>query len=207
MGMAPVRVETQASPAGPKPHIDKNPSWIQLVSLPESGRLDIAPLQSNYWLVVTLADVIGMTGNRLHYLTVDDWVLLQAKAVRRTFKLGDEIIRQGVWGDSIYIIRRGEASVELAGTGSRVIVATLGPEDVCGDMAFLEHGKATAAVIAREEEVEVDEINAHELRGLMEAFPRLASRFYRSLALVLVKRLKVTTGELAREMALRDRRG
>jgi CRP-like cAMP-binding protein len=146
-----------------------------------------------------------MTGNRLHYLTVDDWVLLQAKAVRRTFKLGDEIIRQGVWGDSIYIIRRGEASVELAGTGSRVIVARLGPEDVCGDMAFLEHGKATAAVIATEEEVDVDEINAHELRALLEAFPRLASRFYRSLALVLVKRLKVTTGELAREMALRDR--
>jgi CRP-like cAMP-binding protein len=148
-----------------------------------------------------------MASNRLHYLTVDDWVLLQGKAVRRTFKLGDEIIRQGAWGDSIYIIRRGEASVELAGTGSRAIVATLGPEDVCGDMAFLEHGKATAAVIAREEEVEVDEINAHVLRALLEAFPRLASRFYRSLALVLVKRLRVTTGELAREMALRDRRG
>jgi len=74
-------------------------------------------------------------------------------------------------------------------------------------MAFLEHGKATAAVIAKEEEVEVDEINAHDLRALLEAFPRMASRFYRSLALVLVKRLKVTTGELAREMALRDRRG
>jgi len=145
-----------------------------------------------------------MTSNRLRYLTVDDWVLIQAKAVRRTFKLGDEIIRQGEWGDSLYIIRRGEASVELAGTGSRAIVAVLGPEDVCGDMAFLEQGKASAAVIAKEEEVEVDEINAHELREVMEAFPRLASRFYRSLALVLVQRLRVTTGELAREMALRD---
>jgi CRP-like cAMP-binding protein len=147
-----------------------------------------------------------MTGNRLRYLTMDDWVLIQAKAVRRTFKLGDEIIRQGVWGDSIYIIRRGEASVELAGTGSRAIVAALGPEDVCGDMAFLEQGKATATVIAKEEEVEVDEINAHALREILEAFPRLASRFYRSLALVLVQRLKATSNELAREMMLRDRR-
>jgi CRP-like cAMP-binding protein len=147
-----------------------------------------------------------MAGNRLRYLTVDDWVLIQAKAVRRTFKLGDEIIRQGEWGDSLYIIRRGEASVELAGTGSRAIVAVLGPEDVCGDMAFLEQGKASAAVIAKDEEVEVEELNAHEMREVMEAFPRLASRFYRSLALVLVQRLRVTTGELAREMALRDRR-
>jgi CRP-like cAMP-binding protein len=145
-----------------------------------------------------------MAGNRLRYLTVDDWVLLQAKAARRTFKLGEEIIRQGDWGGSIYIIRRGEAAVELAGTGSRAIVAVLGPEDICGDMAFLQQGKATAAVVAKDEEVEVDEIKANDLREIMEAFPRLASRFYRSLALVLVLRLRVTTGELAREMALRD---
>jgi CRP-like cAMP-binding protein len=139
--------------------------------------------------VITLADVMGMAGNRLQYLTPNDWVLFQAKAVRRTFRLGDEIIRQGAWGDSIYIIRRGEASVELAWTGSRAIVASLGPEDICGDMAFLEQSRATADVIAKDEQVEVDEINARELRGILEAFPSLASRFYRSLALVLVQRL------------------
>ena len=131
--------------------------------------------------------------------------MLQAKAARRTFKLGEQIIRQGDWGGSIYIIRQGEASVELAGTGSRAIVAALGPEDICGDMAFLEQGKATAAVVAKDEQVEVDEIKAHDLREILEAFPRLSSRFYRSLALVLVKRLRVTTGELAREMTMRDR--
>jgi CRP-like cAMP-binding protein len=147
-----------------------------------------------------------MTGNRLAFLTADDWTLMQAKAVRRTFKLGDEIIHQGAWGDSIYIIRRGEASVELAGTSSRAIVAALGPGDVCGEMAFLEQGKATAAVVAKDEEVEIDEINACAMREILEAFPRLASRFYRSLALVLAQRLKMTSGELAREMALRDRR-
>jgi CRP-like cAMP-binding protein len=146
-----------------------------------------------------------MANNRLNYLTADDWVLIQAKAVRRIFKLGDEIIREGAWGDSIYIIRGGEASVELAGTGSRTIVAHLVPGDVCGDMAFLEQAKASAAVIAKAEEVEVDQISARSLAEIMEAFPRLASRFYRSLAVVLVQRLRVTTAELAREMALRDR--
>jgi CRP-like cAMP-binding protein len=83
-------------------------------------------------------------------------------------------------------------------------VASLEPEDVCGDMAFLEQGKATTAVIAKDEGVEVDVINARELREVLEAFPRLASRFYRSLA--LVQRLKATSAELAREMGLRDRR-
>ena len=77
-----------------------------------------------------------MAGQRFRNLTADDWVRIQARAVRRTFKLGEEIIRPGDWGASIFISRRGEASVELAGTGSRVIVAALGPEDICGDMAF-----------------------------------------------------------------------
>jgi hypothetical protein len=44
------------------------------------------------------------------------------------------------------------------------------------------------------------------LRAIFEAFPGLASRFYMSLAVILAKRLQATSKELAREMALRDRR-
>ena len=146
-----------------------------------------------------------MAGNRLQYLNANDWTLINAKSVRRTFKLGEEIIRQGSPSESIFIIRRGQASVELAGTSTRAILASLDADDVCGDMAFLEKGRATASVIAKDNEVEVDEINARELREMFEAFPRLASRFYLSLALLLSQRLKDTSRELAREMALHDR--
>jgi CRP-like cAMP-binding protein len=95
--------------------------------------------------------------------------------------LGEEIVGEGSLGGSIYIIRRGEASVELAATSSRAVVAWLGPEDICGDMAFLAKEKATAAVIAKDEAVEADEIEAQALREILEAFPGLASRFYQSL--------------------------
>ena len=145
-----------------------------------------------------------MAGKGLTYLTSNDWVLLQSKTVRRNYKLGDEIIREGDRVENLYIIRSGEASVELAGTGSRTIVATLGPNDVCGDMAFLEQSRATAAVVAKEVKVEVEEINAQELHAILEAFPGLAARFYLSLAVILAERLKVTSRELAREMRLRD---
>jgi CRP-like cAMP-binding protein len=148
---------------------------------------------------------MGMGGNRLQYLTANDWVLLRAKARRRTFKLGDEIIRQGEPNRGICIIHQGEASVELAGSSSRSILASLGPDDVCGEIAFLEQGRATATVVAIEEEVEVDEVESIELRAMLVAFPGLASRFYLSLAVILAQRLRVTSKELAREMALRDR--
>ncbi|MGC2368092.1 MAG: cyclic nucleotide-binding domain-containing protein [Candidatus Sulfotelmatobacter sp.] len=148
---------------------------------------------------------MDMAGNRLQYLTTNDWILLRAKASRRTYKLGDEIIKQGEPNKGICIILRGEASVELAGCSSRSILAALGPDDVCGEMAFLQQGKATAAVIASDEEVEVDEVEGHELRALLVAFPGLASRFYLSLAVILAQRLRETSKELAHEMELRDR--
>lgn len=40
-------------------------------------------------------------------------------------------------------------------------------------MAFLEHGKTTAAVIAKDEGVEVDVINAHDLREILKLSPDL----------------------------------
>lgn len=147
-----------------------------------------------------------MPGNRLQCLTANDWVLIQANASRHTFRPGEEIIKEGERPGCVYIIRRGEAIVELAGNGSRVIVASLGPDDICGEMAFLERGKATASVVVSREEVEADEIASSELRELFAVFPGLASRFYLSLAVMLARRLRATSRELAREISLQDLR-
>src|SRR5208282_4053898 len=112
-----------------------------------------------------------MANNRLQYLTANDWVLISAKAKRLTFGLGDEIIKQGAAGDTIYVIRSGQASVELTAPESKTVVAKLEREDICGDMAFLEKSNATAAVIASDQRVEVDAIKAEDLRHLFDSFP------------------------------------
>ena len=147
-----------------------------------------------------------MANNRLPHLNANDWALINSKARRMTFKLGDEIIREGSLGDRLYVISKGEACVELAGSGTRTILALLGPEDICGDMAFLSKGTATAAVVANDTEVEADEIRADDLRELFEAFPRLASRFYLSLAVILARRLRDTSRELAKALAMVERK-
>jgi CRP-like cAMP-binding protein len=139
-----------------------------------------------------------MARNRLLYLTTNDWVLITAKAKRLTFRLGEQIIKEGSVGDTLYVVRRGSASVELTGTGSRTVVAELEVEDICGDMDFIEKSTATASVIAKEDRVEVDAIQASALSQIFEAFPGLAYRFYRSLAVVLARRLKETSLQLAR---------
>jgi len=138
-----------------------------------------------------------MGRNRLQYLTANDWVLINAKAEKLVFRLGDVIIKEGSMGDALYVIRRGMASVELTGINSRTVIAQLEPEDICGDMAFVEKSTATASVIAKEDRVEVDAIQAVDLVRLFEAFPGLASRFYHSLAVVLAHRLADTSKRLA----------
>lgn len=147
-------------------------------------------------------DVPYMANNRLQYLTANDWILITAKAKRLTFRLGEEIIKQGALGDTIFVVRSGEASVVVTGASSPVVVAKLELEDICGDMAFLEKSTATAAVIAKDEVVEVDAIRGDDLRKLFESFPGLGTRFYRSLALVLARRLRETSKRLAREKAV-----
>ncbi len=143
-----------------------------------------------------------MAGN-LYYLTTNDWVLIRAKTELRTFKLGEEIIREGDL-DPKPVHNSPRRSFRGTGRDRRAgIVATLGPKDLCGDMAFLGQSRATATVVAKDVEVEVEEINSQDLRAIPEAFPRLASRVYLSLALILSQRLKATSLELGWEMTLR----
>jgi CRP-like cAMP-binding protein len=60
-------------------------------------------------------------------------------------------------------------------------------------MSFLEDAAASANVVA-EGEVEAYHLDAPTLQSLFELFPHLASRFYRSLATNLSRRLRDVIG-------------
>jgi hypothetical protein len=103
----------------------------------------------------------------LSYLLPNDWTLLSSNSERLKFRLGQEIIHAGSRLSRIYIIRRGSASVELPTADSTATLAVLEEGDVCGEIAFLGDGIATAAVIARDMEVEVEAIPVHDLLRLL----------------------------------------
>jgi CRP/FNR family transcriptional regulator, cyclic AMP receptor protein len=140
-----------------------------------------------------------MPHSTLQDLTRNDWTLIESKAERIDFTLGQEIIKEGARIDHLYVLRDGAASVELEGTTSRAVIASLTAGDICGEMAFLEDSTATAAVVAKDE-VRVDAIRADDLRELIAMFPGFGTRFYRSLAVILAQRLRQTSRELLREM-------
>src|SRR5438552_18646585 len=68
-------------------------------------------------------------------------------------------------------------------------IAQIGPGQISGEMAFLENDVASATVTA-EEELKAYALEWSALKDLFELFPHLASRFYRSLAVTLARRLR-----------------
>lgn len=139
---------------------------------------------------------IGSTGAALQYLTPTDWRFLEEKVRRMKFGRGDVIIRQGSPSDTLFILRKGAARVEIISGSVEHVVTQLQAGDICGEMGFLESTRASASVIA-EEEVEADAVSIEELQRLFEQVPRFAARFYHSLALVLSRRLRATSARLA----------
>jgi CRP/FNR family cyclic AMP-dependent transcriptional regulator len=123
--------------------------------------------------------------NRLQYLTQNDWVLMTDKAKQVTFKSGEKLLQEGKQTRVLYLLSAGKANILVSGTR----IAQIGSGEICGEMAFLENSVPSATVIAKDE-IKAYAIEWEVLYDLFELFPHLASRFYRSLALNLSRRLR-----------------
>jgi CRP-like cAMP-binding protein len=129
--------------------------------------------------------VLSSAKSGLTYLTPNDWALIVDKAARLQFKAGDFIVRKGKRTHGVYMILKGTASVRLPQGGAPIIA----PGEVCGEISFIDELPATADVIAKEA-VEAFYLDRPTVQGLFELFPHLGSRFYRSLASSLSRRLR-----------------
>lgn len=143
-----------------------------------------------------------MANSTLEFLTENDWQLILAKGKRLSFKPNEEIIKQGSPGRALYVIRRGTASVELTSLEGKMEIAVLGPQEICGEIAFLLKDQMlkdkTSASVCAKGPVEADTVEAEELGKLFESFPSVGARFYHSLALVLARRLRDTSRAFAK---------
>jgi CRP-like cAMP-binding protein len=139
--------------------------------------------------------------NGLTYLTVNDWKLVADKAVRVQFKKGDALVKKGKPNNGVYFLIKGTAKVQL---GSPSLARTIGPGEICGEMSFLEDTAASANVLA-DENLEAYHLDRSSLQSLFELFPHLGSRFYRSLATNLSRRLRDVIGSDSEISAVRPK--
>ena len=134
--------------------------------------------------------ILSSSKQGLIYLTVNDWALVADKASRVRFKKGEVLVQKGRTGVGVYLLLKGTARVQIPPNTATPVI---GPGEICGEMSFLEDASASASVIA-EGEVEAYHLDHSTLQSLFELFPHLASRFYRSLATNLSRRLRDVIG-------------
>ncbi len=132
----------------------------------------------------------------LHYLTGNDCSLLIDRSERKVFGAGEDLIQHGRQTKVLYLLVRGRVRID----GQQGTIAHIAEGDVCGEMAFLEDSLPSATAVA-EEDVEAYALRWEMLRDLFELFPHLASRFYRSVAVILSQRLRQ---QLYRNIPLRN---
>jgi len=137
-----------------------------------------------------LLSVLQTARNRLEYLTPNDWILIVDRAKRTPFKKDDVLLQAGKQHKTVYLLVKGSARVESAG---KAFIARLEPGEVCGEMAFLENHVASASVISTGD-LEVCAIDWSALHDLFELYPHMGSRFYRSLAVNLSRRMRELLG-------------
>jgi len=71
-------------------------------------------------------------------------VLFQAK----TFIAGDTLLREGASGDVAYMIEHGQVEVSKMVDGRKVVLNTLGPGAIVGEMALIDKAPRMATVTA-----------------------------------------------------------
>jgi len=134
--------------------------------------------------------VLSSSKNGLIYLTANDWALVADKALRVTFKRGDVLVQRSKKSNGVYLLVKGSARVQIP---SQPAARIIGPGEICGEMSFLEDAAASASVVS-DGELDAYYLDRSALESLFELFPHLASRFYRSVATNLSRRLRELIG-------------
>ena len=95
------------------------------------------------------------------------------------------IVREGSSAEAAYIVLRGRVNLVRTADGSRdIILASLGPGEVFGESAAIEHSKATTTALSATA-VELVRVSGDCLRDLVRSEPQLAMR----MMMVMSRRL------------------
>ncbi|HEX2479786.1 MAG TPA: cyclic nucleotide-binding domain-containing protein [Geminicoccaceae bacterium] len=125
--------------------------------------------------------------------------LLAFTSERLEYLAGDELFHQGDYGDAAYIILEGEADVLVDTPQGAVKVATLGRNDIIGEIAVLCDVPRTATVVAQSE-LETLRVSKDGFFHLVTQFPQVALEVMSEIA----SRLHSTTQALTEARARLD---
>jgi CRP/FNR family transcriptional regulator, cyclic AMP receptor protein len=107
--------------------------------------------------------------------------LLAFTSERLEYLSGDELFHQGDYGDAAYIILEGEADILVDTPKGAIKIATLGKNDIIGEIAILCDVPRTATVVAHGN-LETLRVSKERFFHLVTQFPQVGIEVMRALA-------------------------
>jgi CRP-like cAMP-binding protein len=139
--------------------------------------MNIFPLQSDHPL--------------FRYFTDDERTRVEGLGDVRKVREGDLLIRAGDVDSTLFAVEHGHLDIVVIRDGAEVVVATVGPGDVLGEVSFIDDSPRTVSVKAGETTF----VRAWDKKTLSEALafePQTFAKFAVALCELLVERLRDT---------------
>ncbi|MFL6119504.1 Crp/Fnr family transcriptional regulator [Actinophytocola sp.] len=96
-------------------------------------------------------DAVGVLRETELFGSLDERELtaVATSCLRRTYGKGQYLCHQGDPGDRLFVLARGIAKVTFVSErGAEMVLATLGPHGIAGEIAILDQGPRSASVVA-----------------------------------------------------------
>ena len=110
------------------------------------------------FLVGMVAGCVGTEGRRT------------PRVAARTLERGEVLLREGDPGSSIYVVQFGRLRVERKSDGRSVVVGSVGPGELAGEIAYLRKDVRSATLVA-DVPTSVLELNLDDVRDYLDAQP------------------------------------
>jgi CRP/FNR family cyclic AMP-dependent transcriptional regulator len=134
----------------------------------------------------------------LPFLKIEEERALLRSAQERSFDRGQLVLDKNVEARSIYLIEDGAVRVELTDEPGTFPMAILGRGEFFGEMSFVD-GAPTSARVVAEEPTRVRMIDEANVARFESADPSFTGRLFRSIAIILVQRLRRTSMQVSLE--------
>jgi len=113
-------------------------------------------------------------------------------AGKEDYKAGDVIFKEGSHGVAVYLVESGKVEISKDIQGKKLVIQTLGPGDIFGEMSYIDHEPRSTTATALEDTV----LELLDKDFLDNEFNQISSDF-RTVIRALVVRLRETTQKLS----------
>ena len=124
----------------------------------------------------------------------EDLAAVDTLVDRRRYAAQEFVFSEDDKPEAMYLLERG--TIEILKARDETTIATIGPGDAFGELAFFDEAKRSASARAREAS-EVARLPYVGLRDLLVERPALALVFYRNACAVMAMRLRQTSSDLS----------